>query len=513
MALLRRRLGGFGAYAVGAALAVASYPAASVATDGTRVDVRAIDAFVSRELDKASIPGAAIAVTHGAEVVHVQGFGQDSHGSPVTGKTLFRIASLSKSFTSLAVMQLVDAGRLSLEDTVTSRLPEFDVADPRGQDILVRQLLDQTSGLADRAVPAFSRPQPTTLAQAVASLHSARLVADPGTQWNYHNPNYQVAARLVEVVTGESFASYLRRRVFQPAGMTATMSTRFADQPVDSLADGHVIAFGYALPKSAPHIFVAGDGGVVSNADDLARWLIIQGNRGVSQDGTRVVSRLSTEEMHAASAPGGYALGWETHGPPNAPTKVEHTGTVLTFSAVQAIVPGSDYGIAIMFNSSSPLLLEQTAIFNGVLEILAGRDASPAGARVSTATADTLLALLTLAALGLGIRGLVNSRRWVSRHAGSRSRLVLGLAPQCGVLAFVAGFPKIVGSQMGGRDVTWEMAAYGWFALLVLILTAAASSLATLTARTWHLSRRLCSKWVAADPFDRAAVRPPGHSP
>jgi CubicO group peptidase (beta-lactamase class C family) len=114
---------------------------------------------------------------------------------PVTENSRFRIASLSKSFTSLAVPQLVDAGRMSLEDPVVAYLPEFRLADPRGADITVRQLLDQTSGLADREVPDFSRPKPGTLAEATTSLRSAHLVAAPGTQFNYHNPTGPPPAR------------------------------------------------------------------------------------------------------------------------------------------------------------------------------------------------------------------------------------------------------------------------------------------------------------------------------
>ena len=118
----------------------------------TQIDAAAVDQFLSRELTAASIPGAALAITRGDQVLHVRGYGHDSHYVPVTDRTLFRIASLSKSFTSLAVLQLVDAGRVSLDDSVAEHLPEFRPADPRGADITVRQLLDQTSGLADREV-------------------------------------------------------------------------------------------------------------------------------------------------------------------------------------------------------------------------------------------------------------------------------------------------------------------------------------------------------------------------
>ena len=294
----------------------------------------------------------------------VRGYGHDANDVPVTENSRFRIASLSKSFTSLAVLQLVDAGRVSLDDPVVAHLPEFRLADPRGADITVRQLLDQTSGLADREVPDLSRPQPSTLAEATTSLSSAHLVAAPGTQFNYHNPNYQVAARLVEVVSGQPFDTYLREHVFRPAGMAASLTSYFDNQPVPGLADGHVIAYGHPISVPAPATFDGGAGDVVSTAADMAHWLVVQANGGRTADGTRLVSERSMTEMHTPSAPGGYALGWDTDGPAAAPTRLEHSGNLLTFSAYQAVLPQSGYGIALLFNSGSPFLRDQTAIFS-----------------------------------------------------------------------------------------------------------------------------------------------------
>ena len=108
---------------------------AARASAPTSVDVAAVDRFLGEQIDAASIPGAAIAITHGDQVIHLAGFGHDSTGAPVTADTLFRVASLSKSFTALAVMQLVDEHRLSLDDPVVDHLPEFRIGDPRGADI------------------------------------------------------------------------------------------------------------------------------------------------------------------------------------------------------------------------------------------------------------------------------------------------------------------------------------------------------------------------------------------
>jgi CubicO group peptidase (beta-lactamase class C family) len=479
------------AASIGLAASALLIPAVPAEADGSQgqVNVVAVDELVREGLTAASIPGAALAITRGDQVLHVRGYGHDSNHVPVTESTLLRIASLSKSFTSLAVLQLVDAGKVSLDDPVSIHLPEFRPADPRASDVTVKHLLDQTSGLADREVPELSRAQPTTLAEATTSLNSAPLVAAPGTQFNYHNPNYHVAARLVEVVSGESYENYLRAHVFQPAGMPASLTTTTDDQPVAGLADGHVLAYGRPIAAPALGTFSTGAGDVVSTAGDMAQWLIVHTNGGQAANGARLVSERSLHKMHTASAPSGYALGWDTDGPAAAPTRLVHSGNHLTFSAYQAIIPDTGYGVALLFNSGSALLPDQTSIFYGVLDIVEGNHSTAGGPQPPTATLDALLGCLTLAVLLVGARGVYTSRRWATRHApSSRARTVLRLIPHLAVLGLVAAFPNLAERLMGGRDVTWLAAAYGWPALVVFVLVVLVTTAATVIARAWRLS-------------------------
>ena len=421
-------------------------------------------------------------------MLHVAGYGHDGNGATVTGSTLFRIASLSKSFTAFAVMQLVDEGQLTLDDPVAMHLPEFRLADPRGADITVRQLLDQTSGLADSEVHDLSRPQPASTVEAVTSLRSARLVADPGTQWNYHNPNYQVAARLVEVLSGETFGHYLRYARLRAGRHDLEHDvrdrgpghTRACRRPRRRLRAAHRgPRAGHLRRRRAAS---------QSTAADMARWLVVQTNDGRAPDGTRLLTGKGLTQMHTASAVDvGYALGWDTNGPANAPTLLEHSGNLLTFSAYQAVLPASGYGVVVLLNTGSALLRDQYAIFEGVLDIVEGTDTTPAGPPYSLATLDTVLAFLTIAVMLLGIRGVRRSRRWATRTSGSWTRIVIRVLPYLAVLGLVAAFPRLAGKFVGGRDVTWEAAAYGWPALVVLVLTVLAAILATLIARAWQM--------------------------
>ena len=289
-----------------------------------------------------AIPGAAVAVTRGDQVLMVRGYGHDSTGEAVTGDSLFRIASLSKSFTALAVMQLVDAGLLGLDDPVQQHLPEFQLGDPRADQITVRQLLDHTSGLTDAMVPELSRTQPRTPTEATTSLRSAHLASTPGTSWSYHNPNYQVAARLVEVLSGEPFDRYLRHHILEPAGWPPAPPRRPTTNPSpawprsrDRLrARVHRARAGHLHGRRRRHRQLRGRHGALAHRQRQPR----PGRR-------RHPARLP--RGHAAAAHPERAAGRRVRpgvgrptAQPAAPTRLEHSGTLFTFTAEEAIWPG-----------------------------------------------------------------------------------------------------------------------------------------------------------------------------
>ncbi len=488
--------------ALPAASAPHPHPAAQ---DGTVA--AQIDRFLIAQLKDSAIPGAAVAVTRGNRVLLVRGYGHDSTDIPVSGDSLFRIASLSKSFTALAVMQLVDAGLVDLDDPVEQHLPAFKMADPRAGQVTVRELLDHTSGITDALVADLSRVQPSNPKEATTSLRSARLATAPGTTYSYANPNYQVAARLVEVLSGEPFDAYLNRHIFEPAGMSATTSTATDDQPVPGLTAGHLIAYGHAFTAPAYGLYTTGDGGVVSSAADMARWLIVHTNRGRTADGTPIVSGRGLRLLHTPSAPkSGYALGWGTHGPASDPTRVEHSGNLFRFTSEQALWPASGYGVVLLFNSGSPMMLDQTAIVHGVFDIVEGNPPPLSGPHVA-ARIDAVLAVLTLATLALGVCGVSRAGRWVRRRRSTPLLALLSVLPAALVLGAGAAFPGLA-EAWTRRDVTYQVVAYEWPALFVFVAAALIAAAGTLLARSWRWWRI-----YRADPPSDAPARRPAPNP
>jgi CubicO group peptidase (beta-lactamase class C family) len=466
------------------ALVASLAPPAPVPVD-VAVDGPAVDALVEEFRDATGLPGAQVAITRGDEVVHTGGYGYTAAGAPVTAHTPMAVASVSKSFTALAVMQLVEAGRVRLDEPVRTFLPEFTMADPRAAGITVRQLLDQTSGMSDSTFPAFSRRQPASLEELVAGMRDAHLAAAPGSRFEYHNPNYQVAARVVEVVSGQAFGDYVQQHVLGPLGMvdSRTIDTA-ADLPPS--AHGHLVVLGAPVAVPEPRAFGNGSGGVLSSAHDMARWLIAQNNGGRGPDGTSIVSAASVNAMHTPSATSGsYALGWSVGTTATGAPLVEHTGDLFTSTAYQALLPGPGYGIAVMANSG--LAHGHAAALGAeLIALLEGTSVpSPPSPPV---VVDAVLLLLAAGSALFAVRGVRRARSWAARRA-LRVPVLVRLFPLVVPLLLTAVIHRIVGVLYRGRDVAWVQVPYLFPTFMFLLLTVALGCTAVLVVRLAGLLR------------------------
>jgi CubicO group peptidase (beta-lactamase class C family) len=434
-----------------------------------------VDAYVEQYRAATGLPGVAVAITKEGRVVHAAGYGRTATGEPVTADTPMAVASVSKSFTALAVMQLADKGKVALDQPVRRYLPEFTMADPRAAKITVRQLLNQTSGMADSAFREKSLPQPHTLQGAVARLKTAGLAAEPGTAFSYHNTNYQVAARLVEVVSGRPFAAYLDANVFEPLGMRHS-TTVDTDRDLPGSARGHLYVLGRAVALPEPTGFGNGSGGVLSTAGDMARWLIAQ-NTGLPG----LLSPQAVREMRTPSKPNDeYALGWEIGKTERGTPVLEHGGDLFTSTAHQLLMPDSGYGIAVMANTGMAFS-DAHALMTGIVAIVEGGTPQPPSGP-STLVTDVLFALLTLVTIGFAVRGVARARRWAGRRTGwQRWRLIPPLLP----LALCATIVPIHRILAHGRDAAWVQLAYLYPTFMVWLVTAAAVGLVVVAARLW----------------------------
>jgi CubicO group peptidase (beta-lactamase class C family) len=477
-----RRIAAFLALSL-AALALGQAPPARP----TAADLAAIDAFVEGRMRAHAIPGVALAITYGGEVVHARGFGDDGRGGAMTADTPLYIGSVSKAFTGLAVLQLVDADRLDLDAPVRTYLPWFEVADPEASArITLRHLLGHASGLSDLRY----RDQPgladdASIEEGVRDLRRAVPIAAPGTAFHYFNPNYATLGHLVEVASGEAYADYLRAHVLDPLGMERTFTDPDAARAA-GLARGHALAFGVAWPREQRFRTYGLPGGyLMSTANDLARFVLAMNGGGVL-DGERVLSRFGMLQLHAPSAPSGfYAAGWMV-GSRHGERVVQHGGTNEFFKAEVALFPDRDLGVVLLGNQSSlpSAIVAYGDLSGGVLDLLLG--VAPSSPPIGMRAVGVLLAVAFAVQLAVIARAAIRLPRWRARARGWRwPRVALAVAPH--VLAVpVVVLLVIVGLERWmGRGVPLAQ-AFDFVPDLTIMLAVAFA--ADLAFATWKVT-------------------------
>jgi D-alanyl-D-alanine carboxypeptidase len=260
---------------------------------------RVFAAWIEGQIAYRGLPGIAIGVVSDQQLVWAQGFGfADLKAKlPMTPSTKFRVASNSKLFTAVAIMQLREAGKLRLDDPVVQYLPWFK-ANPAGDDdgpITIEQLLSHSSGLQREAGDhwvSFDFPTSEQLEQLYASRQAA---FPPAFRWKYSNLAYAVAGAVIEKVSGQRWADYVQQNIFDPLGMSASS--------VDRNVPGLATPYGRRMPDGSREVlpFVDARGmaaatGVTSNVEDLAKFMSAQFRRG-PRGGSQIVSGGSWREM------------------------------------------------------------------------------------------------------------------------------------------------------------------------------------------------------------------------
>jgi CubicO group peptidase (beta-lactamase class C family) len=291
-------------------------------------------------------PGCSIAVVEDGKIVLERGYGFESLSShkPVTPQTRFRVGSITKMFTALSIMQLVERGAVSLEAPLARYLPDA----PHAAEITVRQLLNHTSGLANYSDTMFTNSNVTeavTPLAILATIARKPLVEKPGDRFEYSNTNYVLLGLIVERITRMPLGGYEREHILRPAGMD---DTGFADD--SKTAVGYAASDGAAAVTYDPSWFY-GDGNVVSTAGDLARFdvallagKIVRAATFRAMEGTIVPSNIGPGISYGLgfmiSQFGGKAF-------------VGHHGGVPGFSADDQIIPRDRFALVVLSNAGN----------------------------------------------------------------------------------------------------------------------------------------------------------------
>jgi CubicO group peptidase (beta-lactamase class C family) len=236
-----------------------------------------IDAIFSGSKAK-DAPGGAVLVIKNGQVVFRQGYGITDLRSlhKIDERTNFRLASVTKQFTAMAVMLLVEDGKLHYDDRLTDILPEF--AD-YGKSVTIRNLLNHTSGLQDyedlmvNDLPGQEIPQIKDAGVLDLLKKQRGTKFAPGSRWDYSNSGYAVLAMIVQKISAQPFGQFLRDRIFTPVGMRNTVAYEKGTNEVRNRAYGHTKSEdGWRETDQSSTSAVLGDGGIYSSIEDMSRW-------------------------------------------------------------------------------------------------------------------------------------------------------------------------------------------------------------------------------------------------
>ena len=319
-----------------------------------------IDAILEQDYGRAEAPGASVLVALDGKVLYRKGFGLANleERTPVTTATNFRLASVTKQFTATAVLLLAERGKLSLDDPLTRFFPGFAKA---AHEVKVRHLLGHTSGLLDYE---DLIPPGTTVPlrdKDVLDLvgKEDRLYFAPGSQFRYSNTGYALLALIVEKVSGQSFAQFLAKNIFDPLGMADTVAFEEGISRVERRAYGYSEKSGardgrYERTDQSLTSSVLGDGGIYSSVEDLWPWdQALYGTRLLPAETLAMASRAGSP---TSDQPGsGYGYGWyvATH---RGTRKIWHYGETIGFSTYLARYPDKRLTIILLTNRNDNFL-------------------------------------------------------------------------------------------------------------------------------------------------------------
>jgi len=338
-----------------------------------------LDAYVASVMEAFEVPGISLAIVKDGEVVVTRGFGVREKGKPVPvdAQTLFGIASNTKAFTATALALLVEEGRLAWDAPVIAYLPGFQMWDPYvTRELTVRDLLVHRSGLGLGAGDLLWWPPSTyDRKEIVRRLRYIEPVASFRSAYAYDNVLYSVAGEVIEAVSGQPWETFVEARILAPVGMDGS-NVRHAIHGEGSATphariNGKVRAI---APFASDNVNPAG--GINSNAEDIAKWMIVQLDSGRVAPDRRLFSPATTRQLWSIVTPmpignpapelaplrtnfRGYALGFEVRDY-RGYKLVTHTGGLPGFVSRIALIPDLKLGVAVFTNQ------ESGAAFNAV---------------------------------------------------------------------------------------------------------------------------------------------------
>lgn len=318
--------------------------------------IQAIDSFVATEMTRQKIPGLALGIYSRGTILLAKGYGQANVelSVPVRPETIFQSGSVGKQFVSAAVMMLVEEGKISLDDSITTYFPE---APSTWKPILIKNLLSHTSGLSEYESDERTGPKgPFFLRldfsedELTRKIEAMPIEWAPGSNWDYRNTNYVLLGIIIHKVTGKFYADFLKERIFKPLAMDSTRLISEADI-IPNRAAGYELHDGQLKNQSwvSPTFNSTADGALYFNVLDLAKWdaALYTGQllKQLSLDRIWTVYPLTDGKPN----PAGYGFGWFI-GEQKNHKRIEHSGAWQGFTTQISRYPDDSLTVVVLTN-------------------------------------------------------------------------------------------------------------------------------------------------------------------
>jgi len=309
-------------------------------------------------------------------------------GEPLTPEHVFHMASVSKPFVASAVMQLVEQGRMNLDERVVTYLPYFELADGRYGEITIRQMLNHTSGMPDVMDYEWDNPQYDEGAaeRYVRTLTGEQMIAAPGELWRYSNMAFDTMGDVIAKVSEVPFETYVKENILDPLGMSES-SFIHPDIREELRTTGHVWQLEPVVSDVYPYNRRHAPSSTLnSSVVEMTKWAFVNLNRG-ELNGNRILREESYDVLWTPSAQVSenrhVGLSWFL-GEHRGTRTVGHSGGDTGFSSQFVLLPEEDIGLVMACNySSAPL----GSIRDGVLDILLGYEPAPPRQQIGMAFA------------------------------------------------------------------------------------------------------------------------------
>ncbi|SIO60270.1 D-alanyl-D-alanine dipeptidase [Singulisphaera sp. GP187] len=359
-----------------------------------------LESWISSEIDQKEIPGLSIALIDDQQVAWARGFGfaDPRRRVPASAETVYRVGSVSKLFTDIAVMQLVEQGLLDLDAPVSDSLPGFAPKQTKGKPITLRQLMSHRSGLVrESPVGHYFDPTEPSLDATVKSLNDTALVYAPEFKTKYSNAGIAVVGLVLERVGGEPFSQAMERRLFGPLRLDRT---RFAPTPAMKpyLAKGAMATFdgrSFAAPTFA--LGTAPAGNLYSNVLDLGRFLSTLFADGKGPDGATILKPETLRQMiepqfSKAGDKSKFGFGFAL-ADIDGHRRIGHGGAVYGFATEVGALPDEKLGVVVIANRDCANALTKRIADTALRLMLAVRASKPLPALESSSPVPPELAL------------------------------------------------------------------------------------------------------------------------